>query len=86
MSNEQDEVLKYLGPATYKDKALSLDSQRKVFVIYFLMNLRNGDFVPDSARIKAIAEEHGIDKMNLEDLVNYERWLRLEPPAEEICL
>lgn len=70
------EELKYLGPDTYKDSALSIKSQRMVFIIYHIMGLRNGDYMPDVDRLNAIAEEHGIHEMALEDMIGYERWLR----------
>lgn len=76
MLDEENGMLKYLGPNTYKDKLLSLSAQQMVFIIYHIMGLRNGDSVPDLARLNAIGEEHEIYDKNLEELICYERWLR----------
>lgn len=73
---EEDSILKHIGPNTYKDKLLDISAQRMIFVIYHLMRLRDGDYMPNLARLNPIAEEHGIFEMSLEDLICYERWLR----------
>lgn len=79
MSN--DNIIKNIGPNTYKDALLSITAQRIVFVIYHIMNLRNGDYMPNVDSLNAVAYEHGIHDMSLEDLIAYERWLNMDFPA-----
>lgn len=76
MFDEENGRLKYLSPDTYKDKLLSISAQRMIFVIYHIMNLRNGDNVPNLERLNAVGNEHGVQDMDLEELICYERWLR----------
>ncbi len=79
MSSEipEPEIIRNIGPDTYKSDLLSLKAQQAIFVIYHIMKLRNGDFMPSKHQLNAIAEEHGVFSMNLEDMIGHERWLRL---------
>ena len=73
------EKIKYLGPDTYKSELLEIKAKRIIFIMYHIMGLRDGDNVPENPdSLNAIAEEHGIHKMDTDELIAYEKWLRLD--------
>ncbi len=73
---EERTEIKFMGPDTYKDKLLDISAKRMLFVLYHIMGLRNGDFMPGLDALNAIAEEHGVHQMDMLDMIGYEKWLK----------